>query len=79
MARLVRDVSRKAGKQVNLVITGEETELDKNVIQQIGDPLVHMVRNAVDHGIESAEDRVAAGKPEIGEVHLHAGHQQNAS
>lgn len=75
MARLVRDVSRKAGKQVNLAISGEDTELDKNVIQQIGDPLVHMVRNAVDHGIETPEARRAAGKPEIGVVHLAASHQ----
>jgi len=74
MARLVRDVSRKAGKKVDLVISGEETELDKNVIQQIGDPLVHMVRNAVDHGVESPEERAAAGKPEGGTVHLSAFH-----
>lgn len=74
MARLVRDVSRKAGKKVELTISGEDTELDKNVIQQIGDPLVHMVRNAVDHGVESPEDRVRAGKPETGNVHLGAYH-----
>ena len=74
MARLVRDVSRKAGKKVDLVISGEETELDKNVIQQIGDPLVHMVRNAVDHGVESPEERAVAGKPEVGTVHLSAFH-----
>jgi len=75
MARLVRDVSRKASKQVNLIISGEDTELDKTVIQQIGDPLVHMVRNAVDHGIEPPPQRRAAGKPEVGEVHLSASHQ----
>jgi two-component system, chemotaxis family, sensor kinase CheA len=75
MARLVRDVSRKANRQVNLTFSGEDTELDKNVIQQIGDPLIHMVRNAVDHGIEPPEARTAAGKPPIGQVHLHAGHQ----
>ena len=75
MARLVRDVSRKAGKKVELTISGEDTELDKNVIQQIGDPLVHMVRNAVDHGIELPEDRIAAGKDEVGHVHLSAAHQ----
>ncbi|MGB2984493.1 MAG: chemotaxis protein CheA [Phycisphaerae bacterium] len=74
MARLVRDVSRKAGKQVELVITGEDTELDKNVIQQINDPLVHMVRNAVDHGIEPPEGRRASGKNELGRVHLGAFH-----
>ncbi len=74
MARLVRDVSRKAGKKVRLEISGEETELDKNVIQQIGDPLVHMIRNAVDHGVEAPEDRLAAGKQEEGTVHLSAFH-----
>ncbi|NLX13062.1 MAG: chemotaxis protein CheA [Phycisphaerales bacterium] len=74
MNRLVRDVSRKAGKQVELIITGEDTELDKNVIQQISDPLVHMVRNAVDHGIESPAERLAAGKNEVGRVHLSAYH-----
>ncbi len=74
MARLVRDVSRKAGKTVELHITGEDTELDKNVIQQIGDPLVHMVRNAVDHGVESPEDRQQAGKETTGHVHLSAFH-----
>ncbi len=75
MRRLVRDVSRKAGKQVELVISGEETELDKNVIQQISDPLVHMVRNAVDHGVETPDQRRAAGKPEVGQVSLNAFHQ----
>ena len=75
MARLIRDVSRKAGKKVELIITGEETELDKNVIEQINDPLVHMVRNAVDHGIEPPDERIAAGKPEVGRVYLSAGHQ----
>ena len=75
MARLVRDVSRKAGKQVNLTISGEDTELDKTVIKQIGDPLVHMVRNAVDHGIESPAVRRATGKPESGAVHLGARHE----
>lgn len=75
MARLVRDVSRKAGKKVELTISGEETELDKNVIQQISDPLVHMVRNAVDHGIELPQERLAADKDETGHVHLSAFHQ----
>ena len=75
MARLVRDVSRKAGKKVELTISGEDTELDKNVIQQIGDPLVHMVRNAVDHGIESTGDRRSVGKNETGLIHLGAYHQ----
>ncbi len=75
MARLLRDVSRKAGKKVDLIISGEDTELDKTVIQQINDPLVHMVRNAVDHGIETPDRRRAAGKPEVGHVHLNACHE----
>lgn len=74
MNRLVRDVSRKAGKRVELHISGEETELDKNVIQQINDPLVHMIRNAVDHGVESAEKRTANGKDETGHIYLSACH-----
>lgn len=75
MRRVVRDVARKAGKQVELEISGEETELDKNVIQAISDPLVHMVRNAVDHGIGTPEQRKAAGKPEQGRVTLNAYYQ----
>ena len=74
MARLVRDVSRKANKRVELSISGEDTELDKNVTQQINDPLVHMVRNAIDHGVEPPEVRRAAGKDEVGHVHLSAFH-----
>ena len=75
MARLVRDVARKVGNSVELTISGEDTELDKNVIQQISDPLVHMVRNAVDHGIEPPDVRRAAGKPESGSVTLAAFHR----
>jgi len=75
MARLVRDVSRKAGKQVELHISGEETELDKNVIQVISDPLVHMIRNAVDHGVEAPEVRQAAGKDPKGNIHISAFHK----
>ncbi len=75
MARLVRDVARKAGKQVELHISGEETELDKNVIQVINDPLVHMIRNAVDHGVESPAERQAAGKDPKGNVYLSAFHK----
>ncbi|MBL8877730.1 MAG: chemotaxis protein CheA [Phycisphaerales bacterium] len=75
MKRLVRDVGRKAGKDVELRIDGEETELDKTVIQQISDPLVHMVRNSVDHGIEPPEDRRKVGKSEQGTVALDAYHQ----
>ncbi|MBW8016763.1 MAG: chemotaxis protein CheA [Planctomycetes bacterium] len=76
MARLVRDLSRKSGKQINFVTQGEETELDRNVVDQISDPLVHMVRNSIDHGIEAcSEDRVAAGKESTGVVQLRAFHQ----
>lgn len=75
--RLVRDLAQKAGKQVNLVIEGQETELDRSVIEEIGDPLVHLLRNAVDHGIETVEARLAAGKPEVGTVRLGARHEEN--
>ena len=78
MARLVRDLSRKSGKKVHLEISGEETELDKNVIQQIGDPLVHMVRNAIDHGIEPPQKRKEASKPETGNVQLSAFHHSGS-
>ncbi|MFQ5343076.1 MAG: chemotaxis protein CheW [Anaerolineae bacterium] len=70
--RLVRDVARTAGKQVDLVIEGEATELDRSIIEAIGDPLIHLLRNAVDHGVESTEERVAAGKPSTGTVRLTA-------
>jgi two-component system chemotaxis sensor kinase CheA len=74
-SRLVRDLSRKAGKQVELELTGEETELDRNIVEELADPLMHMVRNSVDHGIESPEERVRAGKPPMARVTLKAGHQ----
>lgn len=73
--RLVHDLSNKTGKQVNLVIRGEQTELDKTVMEQIGDPLVHLVRNAVDHGIEPSDVRVANGKDKTGTITLDAYHQ----
>ncbi|MCA9197341.1 MAG: chemotaxis protein CheA [Planctomycetales bacterium] len=72
MARVVRDVSKKLGKEVQFITFGDETELDKTVVDQIGDPLVHMVRNAVDHGVEMPEDRERAGKPTAGRVELRA-------
>ncbi|MCA9058480.1 MAG: chemotaxis protein CheA [Planctomycetaceae bacterium] len=75
MARVLRDLSRKLGKQVNFVTSGEETELDKTVVDRIGDPLLHMIRNAIDHGIEKPEIRVAAGKPAEGTVSLSAFHK----
>jgi two-component system chemotaxis sensor kinase CheA len=74
MARLVRDVARKVGKNVNFVTEGEETEIDRNLVDVINDPLVHMVRNSVDHGIESPEERKANGKSETGVVQLSAYH-----
>lgn len=73
--RLVHDLSAKLDKVIDLQITGEQTELDKTVMEKIGDPLVHIVRNSLDHGIESVEDRLAAGKPEMGTVNLDAYHQ----
>ncbi|EMY60260.1 chemotaxis protein CheW [Leptospira terpstrae] len=70
--RLIRDLSLETGKQVNLVLRGENTELDKKVIDAIGEPLIHLIRNSVDHGIESPSERRAAGKPEEGTVELNA-------
>ncbi len=75
--RMVRDVAKSLGKKVDLVITGADTELDRTVVDEIGDPLVHLLRNSVDHGIESVEERVKAGKPETGTVHLRAFHSGN--
>ena len=74
--RLVRDVARASGTQVNLIIEGEATELDRSVIEVIGDPLIHLLRNAVDHGIESPQDRITAGKPPAGTVWLTAAHEE---
>ncbi len=68
--RLVRDISRKLGKEVTLVILGEDTEADKNVLESLADPLIHMVRNSLDHGIETPEARRAAGKPDHGTLRL---------
>ncbi len=75
MKRLVRDLALKEGKQVDLQFSGEETEVDRNLIEKLDDPLVHMIRNAVDHGIETPEARVAAGKPARGNIHLRALHR----
>ncbi len=75
MARLVRDVASKAGKNIKLHIEGEDTELDRTVVDEIADPLVHMIRNACDHGIETGDKRRAAGKPEVGNLTLRAYHQ----
>ncbi|MGE0598491.1 MAG: chemotaxis protein CheW [Dehalococcoidia bacterium] len=76
LPRLVRDVATKCGKKVELLTAGEETELDRSVIEEISDPLVHILRNAVDHGIETPEERRAAGKPETGTVTVTAWNQE---
>ena len=73
--RMVRDLAQRLGKQIALKLTGEHTELDKTVLEKIGDPLVHLVRNSMDHGIETPEVRAAAGKPRAGTVHLDACHR----
>lgn len=73
--RLVRDLSQRLGKQIELKMTGENTELDKTVLEKIGDPLVHLVRNSIDHGIEKPDARTAAGKPAQGTVYLDAYHK----
>jgi two-component system chemotaxis sensor kinase CheA len=73
--RLVRDLSARLDKQVRLKTVGEATELDKGVIEKIADPLVHLVRNSIDHGLETTEERRAAGKPEAGNITLAASHQ----
>lgn len=75
--RMVRDVAKSLDKKVELVITGADTELDRTVIDEIGDPLVHLLRNAIDHGIEPVADRIAAGKDETGTVWLRAFHSGN--
>lgn len=75
--RMVRDLSHGLGKEINLIIQGEETELDRTVIDEIGDPLVHLLRNSIDHGIEKPEERQAKGKNPIGEVRLIARHEGN--
>lgn len=75
--RMVRDLCRDMGKDVDLVISGEETELDKSVVEEIGDPLIHMIRNSVDHGVETPEIRRKKGKPEKGVVNLSAYHEGN--
>jgi len=73
--RLVRDLSKKLEKKIALAVTGESTELDKTVLERMTDPLVHLVRNSLDHGLEKPEKRLAAGKPEVGTLTLNAYHQ----
>ncbi|RZD16198.1 MAG: chemotaxis protein CheA [Candidatus Acididesulfobacter guangdongensis] len=75
--RMVRDLSKELGKEIELNIAGEETELDKSVIEEIGDPLVHLIRNSIDHGIEMPEDRIKAGKSKAGTINLSAEHEGN--
>lgn len=75
MQRIVRDTSKALGKDVELHLSGEETEVDKTVLEQIADPLVHLIRNAIDHGLESTEARIAAGKSSIGHIFLSAYHR----
>ena len=72
LARIVRQISREHGKQVSLVITGAETEIDKLIVEELSDPLMHMIRNAIDHGIEPRDDRLRVGKPVVGTIALNA-------
>ncbi|WP_366923017.1 chemotaxis protein CheA [Metallumcola ferriviriculae] len=75
--RMVRDLAKKAGKEINFVVEGQETELDRTVIEEITDPLIHLLRNCVDHGIENHEKRIKTGKPAQGIVKLNAFHEEN--
>lgn len=75
MQRIARDLGRKIDKQVRIVLSGETTEMDRSMVEQIADPLVHMIRNAMDHGLENSADRVAAGKPAEGTIRLAAYHE----
>jgi len=75
--RMVRDIAKQLDKKIDLVVTGADTELDRTVIDEIGDPLVHLLRNSLDHGVEMPADRVAAGKSDTGTVHLRAFHSGN--
>jgi two-component system chemotaxis sensor kinase CheA len=72
LARIVRQISREHSKEVNLVITGAETEIDKLIVEELSDPLMHMIRNAIDHGIEPRDDRLSVGKPVVGTIALNA-------
>ncbi|QTA38548.1 chemotaxis protein CheA [Thermosipho ferrireducens] len=75
--RMVRDISKNLGKEINFILQGEETELDRTFVEEIGDPLVHLIRNAIDHGIETKEERIAKGKPPVGTLKLSARHEGN--
>jgi two-component system chemotaxis sensor kinase CheA len=76
--RIVRSLSRDLGKEVDLQIFGEETELDRSVVDEIGDPLIHLIRNGLDHGLETPDERIAAGKPRVGTLVLGAVHEGNS-
>ncbi len=75
--RMIRDLSRELNKKIDLVISGEDTELDKSIVEEIGDPLVHIIRNSCDHGVESPQDRLEKGKPELGTIALKAYNEGN--
>jgi len=75
--RMVRDLSKQLNKEINFVVKGEETELDRTFVEEIGEPILHLLRNAIDHGIESKEERIAKGKPPVGTVVLSARHEGN--
>jgi two-component system chemotaxis sensor kinase CheA len=75
--RLVRDLAGKLDKKVDFVVEGKETELDRSVIEKIDDPIIHLLRNAIDHGLEPPDERRAAGKPEVGQIKLSAWHEEN--
>ncbi len=75
--RMVRDLARNSSKEIHLLITGKETELDRTVVEEVGEPLVHLLRNSVDHGIESRDERLKKGKAPVGTIHLNAKHEGN--
>lgn len=75
--RMVRDTAQKLGKEIDFIVEGKETELDRNVIEVIGDPLIHLIRNAIDHGIETPDQRLAKGKPAAGRLHLKASYHES--
>jgi two-component system chemotaxis sensor kinase CheA len=77
LPRMVRDIARKENKKVEFIIEGQETEVDRSVIEQLRDPLIHMLRNSIDHGIEAPEERISAGKSEAGTIRLTAMHEQD--
>ncbi|MBN2013625.1 MAG: chemotaxis protein CheA [Candidatus Altiarchaeota archaeon] len=76
--RMVRDLAKRENKKVDFTIEGSDIQLDRTVLDQIGEPLIHLLRNSIDHGIESPEERIKAGKPETGKIHLRASREKNA-